>query len=175
MSIAWLTVFVPLVGLVAFGLLERLVTAVRVAATCVVMISSAGFILFVQNMETIPRPWNFYGAWHWSIFSVDRTVNVPNPAPGSAPGLNFALQAISKEDHIFLDQLLRKLEEDAQPQGKSVSLQVQNIRRAGVVGSGDESLLKTELAINTAEVKRAEPVNRKETVKRGQLVRPGRQ
>ena len=172
MSIAWLTVFVLLVGLVAFGLLERLVTAVRVAATCVVMISLAGFILFVQNLETIPRPWNFSGAWHWSIFSLDRTVHVPNPAPGSEPGLNFASQAISKEDHIFLDELLRKLEEDAQKQGKSVSVQVQNIRRAGIVGSGDESLLKTELAINTAEVKRAEPVNRKETVKRGQLVRP---
>jgi hypothetical protein len=81
------------------------------------------------------------------------------------------LQAI-REDHIFLDELLRKLNEDAQQQAKSVPVQVQNIQRAGIVGSVDESLLKAELAINTTEVKRAELVNRKETVKRAQLVRP---
>jgi hypothetical protein len=165
MSIAWLTVFVPLVGLVAFGLLERLVAPVRAAATCVLMISLAGFILFVQNLETIRCPWNFSGVWHWSIFSANRIVNVPNPAPDSKSGLNFTLQAI-REDHIFLEELLRKLNEDAQQQAKSVPVQVQNIQRAGIVGSVDESLLKAELAINTTEVKRAELVNRKETVKR---------
>ena len=175
MSIAWLTVFIPLVGLVAFGLLERLVTPVRAAATCALMISLAGFILFVQNPETIRCPWNFSGVWHWSIFPGDRIVNVPNPAPDSKPGLNFTLQATSKEDHIFLDELLRKLNEDAQQQAKSAPVQVQNIQRAGIVGSVDESLLKTELAINSTEVKRAELVNRKETVRRGQLVRPRRQ
>ena len=175
MSIAWLTVFVPLVGLVAFGLLERLVIPVRAAASCVLMISLAGFILFVQNLETIRCPWNFSGVWHWSIFSAHGIVNVPNPAPDSKPGLNFTLQATSREDHIFLEELLRKLNEDAQKQAKSVPVQVQNIQRAGIVGSVDQSLLKAELAVNTTEVKRAEPVNRKETVKRGQLVRPRRQ
>ena len=169
MSIFWLTVLLLLVGLVAFGLLERLVTVARVAATCMLMILLAGFILFVQNMEAIGRHWNFATVWPLSFLSGDRTKNVPNPAPDSEPGLTLALQAISREDHLFLDELLRKLNEDAQSQGKSVP--GQNIRRTGIVVSGNESLLKAELAINSAEVKRAEAGNRKETAKRAQLVR----
>jgi hypothetical protein len=169
MSILWLTVLLLLVGLVAFGLLERLVTVARVAATCMLMILLAGFILLVQNMETIGHHWNYATVWRSSFHSGDRTKTVPNPAPDSEPGLTFALQAISREDRLFLDELLRKLNEDAQSQGKSVP--GQNIRRTGIVGSGNESLLKAELAINSAEVKRAEAGNRKETAKRAQLVR----
>jgi hypothetical protein len=169
MSIFWLTVLVLLVGLVAFGLLERLVTAARVAACCTLMVLLAVFILIVQNMETIGRHWNFAGVWRWSFLSGDRPKSVPNPTPDSEPGPNFVLQAISREDHLFLDELLRKLNEDAQPQGKSVP--GQNIRRTAIVGSGNESLLKAELAINSAEVKRAEAGNRKETAKGAQLVR----
>src|SRR6202035_5845388 len=171
MSIFWLTVLVLLVGLVAFGLLERLVTVAPGGATCMLMILLAGFILFVQNMEAIGRHWNFATVWPLSFLSGDRTKNVPNPAPDSEPGLTLALQAISREDHLFLDELLRKLNKDAQPQGKSVPVQVQNIRRTGIVGSGNESMLKAELAINSAEVKPAEDGNRKETTKRAQLVR----
>jgi hypothetical protein len=169
MSIFWLTVLLLLVGLVAFGLLERLVTVARVAATCMLMILLAGFILLVQNMETIGHHWNFATVWHSSFLSGDRTKNIPNPTPDSEPGLTFALQAISREDRLFLDELLRKLNEDAQSKGKAVP--GQNIRRTGIVVSGNESLLKAELAINSAEVKRAEAVNRKETAKRAQLVR----
>jgi hypothetical protein len=169
MSIFWLTVLLLLVGLVAFGLLERLVTVARVAATCMLMILLAGFILLVQNMETVGRHWNFTTVWRPSFLSGDRTKNVPNPAPDSEPGLTFTLQAISREDRLFLDELLRKLNEDAQSQSKSVP--GQNIRRTGIVGSGNQSLLKAELAINSAEVKRAEAGNRKETAKRAQLVR----
>src|ERR1700693_1678474 len=127
MSIFWLTVLLLLVGLVAFGLLERLVTAARLAATCMLMILLAGFILLVQNMGTIGRPWNFATVWRSSFLSGDRNKNVPNPAPDSEPGLTFTFQAISREDHLFLDELLRKLNEDTQPQGKPVP--GQNIRR----------------------------------------------
>jgi hypothetical protein len=172
MSILWLTVpvlLVGLVGLVVFQLLERLVTAARVAATCIVMVLPAGFILFVLNIEMISRHCNFATVWPLSFLSGDRTKNVPIPAPDSEPGLTFAWQAISREDHLFLDELLRKLNEDAQPQGKTAPSQ--NIRRTGIVGSGNESLLKAELAINSAEVKRAEAGERKETAKRAQLVR----
>jgi hypothetical protein len=173
MSILWLAVLVLLVGLAAFGLLERLVTVARVAATCTLMIGLVGLILFVQNMETIGRHWNFATSWPLSFLSGDRTKNVPNPAARSEPGLTFALQAITREDRLFLDELLRKLNEDAQTQGKSVP--GQSIRRTGIVGSRNESLLEAELAINSAEVKRAEAGNRKETTKRGQLVRPRHQ
>jgi len=107
MSIFWLTVLLLLVGLVAFGLLERLVTVARVAATCMLMILLAGFMLLVQNMETIGHHWNFATVWPLSFLSGDRTKNVPNPAPDSEPGLTLALQAISREDHLFLDELLR--------------------------------------------------------------------
>jgi hypothetical protein len=169
MGIFWLTVLLLLVGLVAFWLLESLVTLARVAAACILMILLAGFILFVQNMETIGH-WNFAAVRPLSFLFGDHTKNLPSPAPDSEPGLNFALQAISREDHLFLDELLRKLNEDAQPPGKSAP--GQNIRRTGIVGSGDESLLKAELAINSAEIKRAEAGNRKETVRRAQLVRP---
>jgi hypothetical protein len=168
MSIVWLTVLVLVVGLVTFGLSGRLVIVARMAAACTLMMILAASILFVQNMEKIGR--DFAIVRPLSFLFGDRTKNLPNPAPDSEPGLNFALQAISREDHLFLDELLRKLNEDAQPQGKSVP--GQNIRRTGIVGSGDESLLKAELAINSAEIKRVEAGSRKETVKRAQLVRP---
>jgi hypothetical protein len=170
MGTFWLTVLLLLVGLVAFWQLERLVTWARVAAACMLMILLAGFILFVQNMETIGQHWNFAAVRPLSFLFGDHTKNLPRPAPDLAPALNFALQALSREDHLFLDELLRKLNEDAQPPGKSAPGQY--IRRTGIVGSDDESLLKAELAINSAEIKRAEAGNRKETVKRAQLVRP---
>jgi hypothetical protein len=169
MSIFWLTVLVLVVGLVAYGLSERLVLVARVAASCMLMILLAGIILFMQNMETIGRGWNFGMVWPLSLLSGDHVKQVPHSLPGSEPSFNFAFQAISREDHLFLDELLRTLNEGAQPQAKTVP--DQNIRRTGIVGSGDESLLKAELAINSAEVKRAEAGNHKETIKRAQLVR----
>ena len=45
----------------------------------------------------------------------------------------------------------------------------------GIIGSGNEPVLKAELVINTAEVKRAELVTHKETVKRAELVRSRQQ
>ena len=65
---------------------------------------------------------------------------------------------IRAEDSKFLDDLVQKQNQDT-----------------GMIGSGNEPVLKAELVINTAEVKRAELVTHKETVKRAELVRSRQQ
>jgi hypothetical protein len=79
------------------------------------------------------------------------------------------VQSISEEDHNFLDEILQKQNQDGRQQDKPAPTHVQN-DKAGIIGSGNEPVLKGELVINTAEVKRSDPVTHKETVKRAQLV-----
>jgi hypothetical protein len=79
-------------------------------------------------------------------------------------------QSVSKEDHYFLDEILRKQNQDSQQQGKPVFAEVQNIDKAGIIGSGNEPDLKAELVLNTAKAKRSEPATHKGTAKRAELV-----
>jgi hypothetical protein len=104
-----------------------------------------------------------------AIFSDRRALNIPNPTndPGSVAYIAF--QSITKEDHNFLDEILQKQNQDGRQQDKPAPTHVQN-DKAGIIGSGNEPVLKGELVINTAEVKRSDPVTHKETVKRAQLV-----
>ena len=159
MSIILLTVLVLLIGAVAYMLLKRLVRPVRVVGACVLMVSLAAFI--IQNRETIARQ---------GIFSDKRARNVPNSTDDSGSVAYVTFQSISEEDHNFLTEILQKQNQDGQQQDKPAPTQVENVYKAGMIGSSNEPVLKGELVINTAEVKRSDPVTHKETVKRAQLV-----
>jgi hypothetical protein len=179
MGITVLTVLVLLVGLVTYRLSKPLVGPVRVVGACVLMISLAALI--VQNREIIAHQGNSSGAWHFPIFSDKRAPNVPTQTHDPGPVGYATFQSISKEDHNFLDEILQKQNQDGQQQDKPAPTQTRNMGKAGIIGSGNEPVLKAELVINTAEVnntgevKRSEPETHKETVKRAELVRPGKQ
>jgi hypothetical protein len=161
MGITLLTVLVLLVGLVTYMLLKRLVTPVRVIAACLLMVLAATIVL--QTRPTITRLWDSSGDWGFPIFSDQGTLNVPSPTADPGRAANLLFQSICKEDHLFLDEILES--QIAQQQGKPARIQVQNLGQAG-----DESVQKTELAVNSVELKRSESVAHKETVKRAQLV-----
>jgi hypothetical protein len=78
-------------------------------------------------------------------------------------------QRISKEDHNFLIEILQQQNEVAR-EGNPGPGELQNIGPPGIVGSGNAPDLKAELVLNTAEIKRSEPVRQRETVKRAELV-----
>jgi hypothetical protein len=172
MSFALLTLLVLLVGVVTYLLSKPLVISVRVVGACALMISLEAFI--VQNRETIAQG-NSSGAWRFPIFSDKRAPNVPTSTDDPGPAAYFTFQSISKEDRHFLDEILRKQNEDGQPQVKPLPTQNRNFGKAGIIGSGNEPALRAELVINTAEVKRAEPVTHTQTVKRAELVRSRQQ
>jgi hypothetical protein len=161
MGITLLTVLVLLVGLVTYMLLQRLVTPVRVIAACLLMVLAAAIVL--QTRPTITRLWDSSGDWGFPIFSDQGTLNVPSPSADPGRAANLLFQSICKEDHLFLDEILEN--QIAQQQGKPARIQVQNLGQAG-----DEPVQKTELAVNSVELKRSESVAHKETVKRAQLV-----
>ena len=161
MGITLLTVLVILVGLVTYMLLKRLVIPVRVIVACVLMVLAAAIIL--QTRPTIARLWDSSGDWGFPIFSDQGTLNVPSPTADPGRAANLLFQSICKEDHLFLDEILEN--QIAQQQGKPARIQVQNLGQAG-----DEPVQKTELAVNSVELKRSESVAHKETVKRAQLV-----
>jgi hypothetical protein len=169
MSITLLTVLVLLVGVAAYMLSKRLVRPVRVFGACVLMISLAAFI--VQNRETIAYQGNSSSASRLPIFSDKSASYVPNPTLDAGSVAYVTLQSISKEDHKFLDEILQKQNQDGQPQGKPAPTQIRNGGKAGIIGSGNERVLRAELVVNTAEVRRTEPVTHKETVKRAELIR----
>jgi hypothetical protein len=173
MSIISLTVLVLLAGVMTYMSLQRLVRPVRVVGACVLMVSLTAFI--IQNRETIAHQGNSSGAPGFPIFSDKRTVNVPDPTPDPGPVAYLTFESISKEDRNFLDEILQKQNQDAQQQGKPAPAQVQHIGKSGINGAGNKPVLKAELAVNTAEVKRSEPVTHKETVKRAELVRSRQQ
>jgi len=173
MSITLLTVLVLLLGVVTYILFKPLVRPVRLIGACVLMFSLAAFI--VQNREIIAHQGNSSDAWRFSIFSDKRAPKVPTPTDCPGPVGDVTFQSISKEDHKFLDEISRKQNQDGQQQGKPAPPENRNIGETGIIGSGNEPVLKAELVINTAEVKRAEPVTHKETVKRAELVRARQQ
>ena len=179
MSIALLTVIVLLVGVVSYILFKPLIGPVRVIGACVLMISLAAFI--IQNRDTIAHQGNSSDAWRFPIFSDKRAQKVPTPIDDPGPADYVTFQSTSKKDHDFLDEILQKQNQDGQQQGKPAPTQTRNMGKAGIIGSGNEPILKAELVVNTAEVnntgevKRSEPETHKETVKRAELVRPGKQ
>jgi hypothetical protein len=171
MSIALLIVLVLLVGVGLYILSKPLVRTVRVVGACLLVISLAAFI--AQNREIIAHQGNPVSASRFPVSSDQHAPNVPNLAddPGSVADVTF--QSISKEDHEFLDEILQK--QSGQQQGKPASTQIRNSAKAGIAGSANERVLRAELVINTADLKRSEPVTHKETVKRAELVRARQQ
>jgi hypothetical protein len=166
MGITLLTVLVILVGLVTYMLLKRLVIPVRVIVACVLMVLAAAIIL--QTRPTIARLWDSSGDWGFPIFSDKRSLNAPSPTDDPGRTANLLFQSICKEDHLFLDEILEN--QIAEQQRKPARIQVQNIGQSGIIGSGDEAVPKTDLAVNSAELKRSESIAHKEPVKRAQLV-----
>jgi hypothetical protein len=130
----------------------------------------AGFIAIVQSREIIGYQRVSFGTSHLLAFPDKGARDAPSSSEQSDPAADLAFQMISREDHIFLDEFLRQLNRDGQPQINPAVAQVRNIGKSGIVGAGDESTLRAEWAINTAQGKRAEPITRKETVKRAQPV-----
>jgi hypothetical protein len=166
MGVTLLTVLVLLVGLVTYMLLKRLVIPVRVMVACAFMVLAAGIIL--QTRSTIARLWDSSGDWGFPTFSDERTLNAPSPTDDPGRAANLLFQSICKEDHLFLDEILAN--HVAEQQRKPGRIQVPNIGQAGIIGSGEEPVPKTELAVNSAELKRSESIAHKEPVKRAQLV-----
>lgn len=160
MSPLILTVFVLLVGAVAYALLNRLVTPVRVVAACVPMVLLA---IFIVNLENRGHRGNPSLPWPFTFFFERHELNDPNP--GEDPELTF--QSISKEDYDFLDEILQK--QEAEQQRKQAPAQVQDIAKSGIIGAGKEPGV-TELVTNRAGAKRSEAVAHKEMGKRARLV-----
>ena len=167
-----LTVSVLLVGVVTYILFKPLVRPVRVIGACVLMIFLAAFI---ENREIIAHQGNSSDALRFPIFSDKRAPKVPTPTDGPGPVDDVTFQSISKEDHNFLDEILRNQNQAGQQQGEPAPSENRNIGKAGIMGSGNEPVLKAELVINTAEVKRAELVTHKGAAKRAELVRSRQQ
>jgi hypothetical protein len=171
MSILLLTVFVPLVGLVTYLLLQALVRSVRIVLACLLMAFLAIFTLLLQSREAITH-WRQSPDTSDSPGSSDqRTAAALNPAIDPGRAAYVTLQSISKEDHDFLDKILQKDDQDGQAHGKPAPARVQDISKAGIAGSSDEPVLRAELVINTGEGKRSEAVNHHETFKHPELAR----
>ncbi len=158
MSDILLTAFVLLIGAVTYALLKVLIRPVRVVGTCIIVFSLAALI--AQNRGTIARQENTSDA------SPDRRT-IDAPSPTGDPG-HLSFQIFSKEDHIFLDELLKKQDQDTQQ--RPVAVEVQNLVKDGLIGSGNESVPKPDMSVKTAKARRPGPVTREKTVKRAQPV-----
>jgi len=167
MSILWLIVFALLIGVVIYRLFYTLVKSVRLGAACVFM---AAFIVIVQNLETIGNTWNSAGGLPIPFFSDKRGANISNPNEHPGPVTDVAFQSIIREDQNFLDEFTQTQSQTSQSSGIPTPLQGPGLGKDGIVPAGDESRLKTELAVDTQRVKRAVLVPHKEIVKRAQLV-----
>jgi hypothetical protein len=166
MSSLILIVFVLLVGAVAYVLLQRLVTPVRVVGACVPMVLLTVFILNMENLGTIIRRGNPPVPWPFTFFFERHQLRDPNP--NEDPELTF--QSISKEDYEFLDQILAKqIKEAAKEQRKQTPGQVQDNTESGTAGAVKEPGV-ADLVSTRAGAKRSEAGAHKETVKRAQLV-----
>jgi hypothetical protein len=166
MNILWLAALVLLVGIVTYRILKPLVVPVRVVGTGILMLLVAALIVHIR--ASIAHQGNDSGALRFSNLSDPRALNVANPAYDPGFAADEAFQTVSKEDRLFLDAILR--DEARERQGRPAPAQVQDIGRAGLLDSPNEPILKAELVINTAEVRRAELVTHPETVRRAQLV-----
>jgi hypothetical protein len=165
MSIFWLIVSALLVGVAIYRLFYTLVESVRLVAACA---SMAVFIVIVQNLETISHKWNSADALPAPFFSDERAGNVANPNEHPDFVTDVAFQSIIREDQSFLDEYTQALSRT----GQSPRIPTPNpaMEKDGIVRAGDESRLKTELAVTALRVKRGVLVPHKETVKRAQLV-----
>ena len=166
MSTLLLAALILLVGIVTYMILRPLVIPVRVVGTGILMLSIAALIVHIRVL--IAHQGNDSGAARFSNLSGQRAPNVANPTDDPGLEADEVFQTVSKEDHLFLEAILR--DEARERQGQPAPAQVQNIGRAGLLDSATEPVLKAELVINTAEVRRAELVTHPETVRRAQLV-----
>jgi hypothetical protein len=171
MSIFWLTVLVPLLGLVTYFLLPVLVQPVRIIFACLLMALPVVATVALQNRQTIIHPGKSPETLNRSVISDGSTATPQDPILEPEQVAYLTFQRNSKEDHDFLDQILQKQDQASQPHGKPASVRIPNIGKVGIVGSGDERVLRAELVINTAEGKRPEAGSHHETFKRPELVR----
>lgn len=153
-----LAAFVLLAGVTTYTLLKVLIKPVRVAGACLIMLTLAALI--VQNRQTITHQ---VSPSDTSRFQ--RQNDIPSPR-GDRGSLSF--QRFSQEDHIFLDEILKKLSPDVEQ--TSAPAAVRNVDATGIMSSRNEPIPKA-LAVNSAEVKHAVPVTPEKTVKRAELVR----
>ncbi|MBV9104984.1 MAG: hypothetical protein JO313_03075 [Verrucomicrobia bacterium] len=167
MSITALTISVLLIGIVTYSLLKRLVASVRIVAACVLMVLLETFILMIENPRRAVPPASSSPTPGLAVFPARDALTVPNSTHNTGSAANVPLQRISKEDQSFLENILGKQNQD----GKAVPTPVRTISKANA--SAKEPLLKAELAVNTTEPGRSEPVAHKETVRRAQLVTHG--
>jgi hypothetical protein len=167
MSTLLLTFLVLSVGVVTYRLFDRLVKSVRMLVVCLLMIALTAFIL--QSREIFSQIMKSAGGFGFAI-SDQRQPSVPNPTgePGSAAYVRY--QSISQQDQNFLDQIPQNQNTGNQKEGQGTRAEVQTADKTGIVGSGDESVLKGELVVNSAGGKRSEPIAHKEAVRRAQLV-----
>jgi hypothetical protein len=93
------------------------------------------------------------------------------PRGNSAGTLNYSdvPQAISKEDHKFLDDLFQQQNQGNQRQTNSVVEPGQNVAKAEI---DSKPVPRAELVVNTSEVKRAQLVVNGRIVERAELVQP---
>ncbi len=77
---------------------------------------------------------------------------------------------IRRQDHMFLDELMKKQNQQAVLDSNPM-VAMQNIGETGTIGSGNDPAPKAELVVNSAVVKRAELVVHSGTVKGPALVR----
>jgi hypothetical protein len=171
MSIPWLTVLLPLVGLVTYLLLPVLVQPVRIAFACLLMALPVVVTIALQSRQTMTPREKSPDTFDRYATSDGHTDTPQDPTLDPRQVAYVTFQRNSKEDHDFLDQILQNEYQASQPRGKPASTRVPNIRKVGIIGSGDEPVLRAELVINTAEGKRPEAGNRHETFKRPELVR----
>ena len=77
---------------------------------------------------------------------------------------------IRAQDRLFLDDLMQKHNQHAVLDSDPM-VAMQTIRKTSMIGPGNDPAPKAELVVNSAIVKRAEPVVHSGTVKRPGLVR----
>jgi hypothetical protein len=156
MSLTLLILLDFLFGLILYLTLQRFTRSARMVVTAVLMVLLAAFVEIVQNQEAVSYQWSLFSA-SWPSFAGKHQLNASDPAHrGSVADVEF--QNISEGDRSFLNQILETPNQDGQNQRRSVGPESQRIDN------------QVALAINTAEVRRAELVIAKETVKRAQLV-----
>lgn len=76
---------------------------------------------------------------------------------------------IRGEDRVFLDDLVRKQNQNQEDVREIDPIAIQNVGEAAMIGSGNDPVPRAELVVNSQIVKRAELVVHSGTVKRGGL------
>jgi hypothetical protein len=128
MSDLLLTVAVLLVGVVSYSLMKRLVTPVRLAAACVLMALIG--VVAVKNREMIARQGDISRRLTFLLFSDEVESKALNPGHDPEPVVYEDFSSISKEDHDFLDEILKRQSQDE----KLGPAQAKNFGKAKIVG-----------------------------------------